>query len=64
MNFDTQDEARLNFVRGKAHQLQDLSLREAQLVDEISEDIDRELKPFERHTVDRLMARFKEQRLK
>lgn len=58
MNPDPKDESRLNFLTGKAHQLQDLSEREAKLIDDISENGERELTPFELHQIDRMMQRF------
>ena len=58
MKTNPQDEARFAFVTGKAHQLSDLSEREALLVDGVSENGERELTPFERHSIDRMMARF------
>jgi hypothetical protein len=64
MNTDPKDETRLNFVTGKAHQLSDLSEREAALVDDVSGNGERELTPFERHSIDRMMDRFNQQRLK
>lgn len=59
---DPKDESRIAFCCGNAHSIRNLSEREAKLVDDISENGERELNPFERHMIDRMMKLFKEQR--
>lgn len=61
-DFDPKDESRLNFLTGKAHQLSDLLEHEAKLIDDISENGERELTSNERSKIDRMMARFNKQR--
>jgi hypothetical protein len=53
------DEERLRFLANNAHDLPDLSGREAALVDDISQFGERELKAFERHLADTMMKRHK-----
>lgn len=56
---DPEDIDRLKFCTGAAHQVPDLSEFECKLIDDISENGERELTPFERHTLDRVKSRFK-----
>lgn len=62
MTFDPKDDARLTFLQNEAHDVFDLNLSEAKLVDDISENGERELKHFERHLADNIMQRFKQRR--
>lgn len=57
---DRRDEDRLRFLANQAHDLNDHSKREAQLVDDISEFGERELKPLERRLADQMMERHRE----
>ena len=59
MKIDPKDESRFSFITGKAHQIQDLNEREAKLIDDISENGERDLTPFERHQIDRMISRYK-----
>ena len=58
------DAQRCAFAQNKAHQLHDLSISQAKLIDDICESGERELKSWERAIIDGLMADFKQRRLR
>ena len=59
MSLEKLDEDRLEFIRNHASDIYDLTVSEAKFVDEISENPDRKLSNFERHSIDRMMVKFR-----